>query len=169
MTKKNSKTNPKKNMENNTIKVIGDGYNWMGTFFSSPIIYQDNLFFCADQMYKFLMCKNKDFRKNIINSISVKQLSFVASYKNMQENNWKIREDWKEVRTKKILMVQRYKFYYNPLLAKMLLDTGDRDIIFDVNDNFFGKKDENGENKVGKALMKTREKLKEGDLKVYKF
>ncbi len=75
-----------------------------------------------------------------------------------------IRPDWEEVKIKVMLSLVRQKFTRDPELQRKLLETGDT-LLFEGNywgDRFWGidLKTLEGENHLGKILMRVREELK---------
>ncbi|KAJ3533710.1 hypothetical protein NMY22_g7218 [Coprinellus aureogranulatus] len=69
-----------------------------------------------------------------------------------------------EVTSDKLIEIQSLKFRQHGNLAKLLLGTGDRFLIFcDSEDLNLGvDRDGNGKNELGRALMIVRDSLKEG-------
>lgn len=74
----------------------------------------------------------------------------------------KLRKDWEEVKLGIMEEIIREKFKYDPELTKMLLETGDKELIEgnNWNDTFWGVCKDKGENHLGKILMKIREELR---------
>lgn len=75
-----------------------------------------------------------------------------------------VREDWHDIKLSIMEEIVRAKFTQNPELAKLLIDTGDA-LLLESNhwhDTFWGVDDKTGEgeNNLGKILMKIREELK---------
>ena len=74
-----------------------------------------------------------------------------------------LRDDWEEVKLDVMYNVVKCKFIQNSYLQDMLLRTGERNLIEmnSWNDKFWGvNKSKEGENHLGKILMKIREELK---------
>lgn len=79
-----------------------------------------------------------------------------------------LRKDWEEVKLGEMEDIVRFKFKQNPDLAYKLLQTGDKKIVEGNywHDNYWGNcycdkcKNIEGENHLGKILMKIREELK---------
>ena len=73
-----------------------------------------------------------------------------------------IRSDWDTVRDDVMMTALMAKFTQNDYLKKILLDTGDVEIVEDSpRDSYWGwGKDKKGLNMLGKTLMKVRETLK---------
>lgn len=72
-----------------------------------------------------------------------------------------IRPDWDEIRCEVMVRAVRAKFSQNYDLRAQLLKTGDRELIENTNNSFWGRgADGSGENKLGKILMKLRNDLR---------
>lgn len=73
-----------------------------------------------------------------------------------------LREDWEEIKDNVMYEVCKSKFQ-NPDLAKKLLDTGDEELVEGNtwNDTYWGVCNGEGQNKLGKILMRIREELRE--------
>ncbi len=73
----------------------------------------------------------------------------------------KLRPDWESIKIEIMTNLVREKFTKHPMLAKQLLDTGDREIIEGNTwgDYFWGVCKGKGENNLGKILMKIRSEL----------
>lgn len=77
-----------------------------------------------------------------------------------------LREDWEQVKVKIMLTIVLQKFLQNPILAKMLVNTDDAQII-EVNkhrDSFWGVYNGNGKNYLGEILMIVRRLFKSGKI-----
>jgi N-glycosidase YbiA len=72
-------------------------------------------------------------------------------------------KDWDSIKDEVMLELVRAKFFNNAYLADLLLSTGDRP-LYEVNywgDRYWGCDDKlNGENRLGKILMRVREELR---------
>lgn len=73
-----------------------------------------------------------------------------------------VRQDWSHVRVEKMEMVLGLKFTQHAKLRKVLLNTGDAELIEDSpRDWFWGVgADRTGSNELGKALMRLRDELR---------
>lgn len=71
------------------------------------------------------------------------------------------RPDWEEVRISVMEDVQMEKFRQYPELAKKLVATGDAELIYGntCGDTYWGVFEGEGENNLGKVLMKVRDRL----------
>lgn len=74
-----------------------------------------------------------------------------------------LRPDWDRIKVKWMEKVVTAKFKQNAKLAKMLIATGDEELIEDNtwHDTFWGMYNGQGRNELGKILMKVRDNLKE--------
>ena len=75
----------------------------------------------------------------------------------------KLRSDWEKVKFGIMYEICESKFTQNPELAKMLIATGDEELVEGNNwgDTVWGKVNGKGQNNLGKILMQVRDKLKE--------
>lgn len=73
-----------------------------------------------------------------------------------------LRRDWEEVKDNIMREALRAKFTQNKDLKKILLETGDAELVeHTANDNYWGDGgDGSGKNMLGKLLMEFREELK---------
>lgn len=74
-----------------------------------------------------------------------------------------LRSDWEEVKDTIMYQIVFAKFIQNPDLREKLLATGNEELIEGNwwGDTYWGVHNGIGQNKLGKILMKVREKLKE--------
>ncbi len=74
-----------------------------------------------------------------------------------------LRPDWEQVKVAEMEKVVRAKFTQNPHLARLLVSTGDAEVLEGNtwNDTCWGVDlyTDRGENRLGKLLMKLREEL----------
>ncbi len=90
---------------------------------------------------------------------------YIAQLSSPSDAKWagrqlKIRPDWDKVKDDIMLACLRYKFQ-NPILAQLLLDTGNA-ILIEGNtwqDTYWGVCKGVGENMLGKLLMQVREEI----------
>lgn len=73
-----------------------------------------------------------------------------------------LRKDWEEIKDDIMREALRAKFTQNKELSKILLETGDAELVeHTTNDNYWGDGgDGSGKNMLGKFLMKLREELR---------
>src|SRR3972149_7316486 len=83
------------------------------------------------------------------------------AYSKIIGRHCKLREDWNEVRDKIMYKVVWYKFQQHPDIKQVLINSGLRPLYEHThNDSYWGDGgDGSGQNKLGRILMKIREKL----------
>lgn len=132
-------------------------YKKDGTKYPVPVkvIYNDIEFDCVENAYqaaKFL---------NIEQQIAFSKMSPYET-KTYWEENQDCRSDWNDIKLKIMEDLVGQKFFNSKELQKMLLTTGDA-ILEEGNDwgdIFWGICAKQGQNNLGKILMRTREILK---------
>ncbi len=74
------------------------------------------------------------------------------------------REGWEDVRIGVMEEVQMAKFTQHPELAEKLVATGDAELTYnnECGDTYWGVFNDEGENNLGKVLMRVRARLAEG-------
>lgn len=78
-----------------------------------------------------------------------------------QYKDIKIRSDWEQIKDELMYKCVKEKFLQNENLKKLLLSTGDSELIENSPyDNYWGKYRGVGQNKLGIILMKIRDELK---------
>ena len=84
------------------------------------------------------------------------------AYKIRKDKSKKIRQDWEEVKVDIMRKVVLRKFETHPKIQRILLSTGDEDIVENSpTDYFWGcGADGTGKNMLGKILMEVREQLR---------
>jgi len=71
--------------------------------------------------------------------------------------------EWAKIRLLSMNKVQRDKFRRYPKLLQKLVETGDRDLVYEnEKDSFFGRVDGRGQNHLGRILSSIRESVKRG-------
>lgn len=154
------------------INIADKEYNWSSMIWSSPMMFKDNLIWCAYQAYIYNKIDTKEAKKEILEAMSSKQLIYITSDRNIKEKGWKINSDWASTKERSRFLRKslNLKFKYNPFLCDLLLATKKKDLIYDVKfDDFLGTgKSGDGKNKLGLQLMKIRSELKKGTFEMYK-
>ncbi|KAJ6541805.1 hypothetical protein B0H19DRAFT_1174732 [Mycena capillaripes] len=125
-----------------------------------PIAYNGEMYPTSDhlfQAFKFL-----EDHPNIARTIRLAQKPSDV-WAEVARNKEKIRDDWRDIRIEKMDIVLWQKFNQYPALKRELLGTGDAELVEDSpEDGFWGRgKHHNGENQLGKALERLRNKLRE--------
>lgn len=143
-------------MNANTRETIDcfDGLNrFLSNFFGSPVYYKGIRYANNEQAYQAQKdpSRAKEFLK--LTPGQAKRLG--------QRVN--LRPDWEQVKLPIMKEIVLAKFEQNPYLAKRLLATGNATLIEGNTwgDKFFGICRGEGRNELGKALMQTRDLLKQ--------
>ncbi len=76
------------------------------------------------------------------------------------------RKGWEDVRIDVMEEIQMAKFTQHPELAEKLIATGDAELTYnnECGDRYWGVFNGEGENNLGKVLMRVRTKLAEGQV-----
>ena len=129
--------------------------------FSGPLAFLSNFYPCKIEYLGFSFSSSEaayQAAKNPKYAESFAKLSPGAAKK---LGKWVVlREDWEEVKLSVMEEILRLKFA-DPELAKLLIATGDEELV-EVNwwgDRFWGVCKGEGENHLGKLLMKIRSEL----------
>lgn len=132
-------------------------YEFLSNFYEAPIEYDSLRFGSGEAAFQAQKCRDRGER---------------AAFQTLRPSEAKragrkvlLRPDWEFVKVQLMEEIVRAKFAQNADLAQMLLDTGDR-MIQEQNtwhDAFWGinAKSGDGENHLGKILMKIRNELRQ--------
>lgn len=148
------------------IMQFKDQYSWLSnmTPFEKPLAYRDGLIYITNEHFYMAMKTNNMKTRKLITTIEnphkVKRLS----------KDFKLVSNWEGIKLEKMLTGLRYKFSKNnPILRQKLIDTLDCYIEEGNywNDEFWGinLKTGEGENHLGKLLMKVRTEIIEEEVK----
>lgn len=140
------------------IKEFQKEYRWLSNFwvFDNSMIYGDLIFTTNEHFYVAMKTLDQSKRIEVANH-SLKGLKKFG-------NTLTLREDWDDVKISVMEYGLRYKFSEaNPVLRQKLINTGDLHIQEGNywGDKFWGVclKTGDGENNLGKLLMKIREEM----------
>ena len=140
------------------IKIIesftGD-YSFLSYFYPCVIIFEGQKYNSTEHAYQAAKCKNIDDRAKFRESIKASKAKFLGKKVAM-------RPDWESVKLQIMYEVVKQKFSKYDNLKKLLLDTGEAEIIEGNNwgDTYFGVCNGKGMNHLGKILMRVRKELK---------
>lgn len=132
---------------------------FLSNFYPCRIKYKGKIFKTSEHLYQWFKFKNKDCKQQILNARTPAETKKLARKFTKQGL---CRSDWFDINLKVMWLCLKLKFK-NHVLRKKLLDTGTR-FLMEGNtwkDTFWGY-DFNlkeGNNELGKLLMKLREKL----------
>ena len=132
-----------------------DDYAFLSNFYASPILYQDILYPTNEHFFQAMKSKDDAVRRKIA------ALNFPTQAKK-DGKNIKLRKDWDEVKLKVMYLGLKMKFEI-PALRTKLLDTGSATLTEGNfwKDTYWGVCNGEGENHLGKLLMKLRKRLSE--------
>lgn len=141
--------------------------------FAAPFYKNDRLWQNAMQYIAWSMlnpkgldkkqaANNRALRDKITAAYDPWKCRYFLTKKGLAANNAVLREDHADVEDKVLRMAVEAKFGQNPMLMVLLLKTEDAKLIFDnkYDDVLGAGADGKGANKLGKALMAYRKKLK---------
>lgn len=117
--------------------------------------YKDHLFRCAEAAYQSQKCPSLIEAFTTLDSYKAKQLGRRVI----------LRDDWEEVRYSIMREIQRIKFIPEDFFRKdqthffftKLDETYSEDLIYNVDDYYWGEINGSGLNNLGKILMEIRE------------
>lgn len=144
------------------IKEFQGDYRWLSNFWmlETPMPYNDTgLSFSTNEHFYVAM---KTIEETIRKQVAEHPLKGLKKF----GNTFPLREDWDTIKISVMEYGLRYKFSgHNPILRDKLIETGDIHIQEGNywNDKFWGVclKTGEGENNLGKLLMKIRSELKD--------
>ena len=119
------------------------------------IMEDHELFPTAEHLYQFHKAINDLDRMRIVAARTPGTAKRIGRCMN-------IRTDWDYIKQSVMLDVVRAKFFQDPALANLLLETGDRELIEENSwgDTFWGTTNGVGENNLGKILMLVRNEIR---------
>lgn len=127
---------------------------FLSNFYPCEIIYQDMKFPSVEHAYQSAKTNTIKERRKI-------QAAYSPAEAKKLGRKVQIRPDWDEDKLNVMTLLVAQKFFDNPNLTKLLLDTGD-EILEEKNwwnDQFWGTCKGNGQNHLGKILMTVRKGL----------
>lgn len=147
-----------------TIGPFKDEYRWLSNFWESPTVISGHTWNTTEHFYQASKCESVDDFNAILELETPGQAKRAGA-------RTKARSDWDVVKTSFMRVASFSKFSQNPELAKLLLETGDEEIV-ELNhwhDNFWGRctcdvcvgnPEITGKNNLGLILMEVRAHLK---------
>jgi len=142
------------------ITQFRNGYRFLSNFEICKIHFHGYDFSSSEQLYQFFKTKDRD-EKEIFSRL------LTPADAKKYGNDIKLREDWEKIKDKIMFFVLILKFTQNPDLLYKLVNTGDCELVEGNywHDNYWGDcecdkcKDIEGQNKLGKMLMRLRKSL----------
>ena len=134
------------------ITLFRDEYFFLSNFYPCRIHYYGLSFMNAESAFQAMKRPEMALQFILLTPSEAKKLGRTVP----------IRKDWEQVKEKIMYEICLAKFTQNPELKQLLLETGDSILIEGNtwNDTEWGVCRGNGENKLGKILMRVREELK---------
>lgn len=132
------------------------GYKFLSNFFPVTILLDGRHYSSVEHAYQAAKTDNPAERYKI-------QCAETPGQAKRLGRNVTMRGDWDKVKLQVMLDLLHQKFK-EPYLAKLLLETGDAELVEGNNwgDTFWGKCNGRGENHLGKLLMQVRQEIREG-------
>ncbi len=132
-------------------------YAFLSNFYTleCPINYDGILYRSVEHFYQAMKTTDPEMRAEIAAYGEVGLKKFTKGIE--------LREGWDTLKLEVMKYALERKFSWrNPTLAKMLIETGDSELVEenDWGDTFWGICKGKGENHLGKMLMQIREKIK---------
>ncbi len=136
------------------IERFAGPYRFLSNFFPRPLLWEGERYATAEHAYQAAKCSRPDERVMIRNAPSP------GAAKRMGRRI-AIREDWDAVKEKVMLSIVRAKFE-DAYLRRRLAATGTAELIEGNTwgDRFWGVCRGEGENRLGKILMKVRSEIR---------
>jgi len=139
------------------IKEFQGKYRFLSNFWECPVLYENQIYPSSEHLYQALKTLNIDEREKI-------RLSPNAAQAKRLGKKVDVRLDWESIKEDIMEEIVWRKFRQNTKLGKALIETGTEELQEGNkwHDLWFGVdiKTGLGQNKMGKILMKIREKLK---------
>lgn len=132
-------------------------YDFLSNFYEAPVVFEGLRYLNNEAAFQAQKCLTEEEKH---------KFTYLAAAKAKREGRRvKLRPDWELVKVGLMEEIVRAKFKQNPHLATGLISTGDRKLIEGNtwHDTFWGvdAATGEGENHLGKILMKIREELRE--------
>ena len=146
---------PKQSDTTGAITEFAGIYHFLSNFYLCTVLYEETAYGSAEAAFQ--AAKIADPRQR---GIFYDLDPYLAKMTGRMVN---LRPDWEQVKDTVMENIIRDKFTQNEQLGKLLLATGDTDLIEgnDWNDTYWGVSHGVGQNKLGKILMKIRKELKD--------
>lgn len=132
-------------------------FSFLSNHYERPVEFEGLVYQNNESAFQAMKCKNENDRKKFI-KLSGKDAK-------TQGRKVKLREDWEEVKEDYMYRISLAKFTQHKDLRELLLQTGNTHLEEGNfwGDTFWGTVCGEGENKLGKILMRVREELRNED------
>ena len=146
------------------IKEFSGKYFFLSNFYDAPVLYDGLLYLNSEAAFHAQKTIDKNDRERFTH--------YSASQAKREGRKLYLRSDWEQIKDDIMYEICKSKFTHNVNLKKQLLDTHPQYLEEGTtgwHDNYWGNcncekcKNIEGQNKLGKILMKIREELREND------
>lgn len=141
---------PEETYEGETVDGFREDYWFLSNFYPTNIVFEGFTFTCAEAAFQACKCPESAWRFEGIDGRDAKSLG----------RRVQMRKDWNDIRLSVMEAVLRVKFS-DPELAARLKATGNTKLVEHNtwNDKFWGVCNGEGQNNLGRLLMKIRAEL----------
>jgi ribA/ribD-fused uncharacterized protein len=129
-------------------------YRWLSNFHVSPIWYEGITYASTEHAYQAAKTLDVEKRKEV--------LRLTCAEAKRWGRQVLLRSDWEDIKLQVMMDVCWYKFTVHGDLMKLLLETGDAELVEGNTwgDTYYGVCNGVGENNLGKILMQIRDELR---------
>lgn len=147
-----------------TIDKFQGKYRFLSNFYPSPIQIDNKEVYTVEHLYQGMKPASDEHSKMVM------QASTPGEAKRLGRQ-FPMVDDWENIKMDVMNIGVTMKFLQNEDLAKMLLDTGDEELIEGNTwgDTFWGVCKGEGDNHLGKILMRVRTELRDQVLEYSKY
>lgn len=138
-----------------TISEFNGSYKFLSNFSPNQVVFNGHRYQTSEHAFQAAKAVDEAGRRWVANAEGPGQAKF-------RGRRVTKREDWEQIKDGIMLEIIREKFSWSSLLADMLLETDDQELIEGNywGDTYWGVCAGVGQNKLGKILMQVRQELK---------
>lgn len=138
--------------------LVGDDYGWLSNSAPYPISLESKMWYTAEHYFQTQKFHNESVQKEILKTRSAAEIVRIASNPKLR-----VRKDWHVVRLDFMRTAVLAKFTQIPELRKLLLNTGDAELINHSDEDSYWADggDGGGRNMLGVVLMEVRDELRQ--------
>ena len=137
--------------------LVGEDYGWLSNSAPYPISLESKMWYTAEHYFQTQKFHDVTVQKEILKTRSAAEVIRIASNPKLR-----VRRDWYKVKIGVMQTAVRTKFTQITDLKKLLLNTGDAELIeHTADDSYWGDGgDGSGKNMLGMILMDIRDELR---------
>ena len=137
---------------------VGDDYGWLSNSAPYPISLESKMWYTAEHYFQTQKFYNESVQKEILRTRSAAEVIRISSNPKLR-----VRKDWNVVRLDVMRTAVRAKFTQITELRKLLLNTGDAELIDHSDEDSYWSDggDGGGRNMLGVVLMEVRDELRQ--------